>query len=486
MNNKEDGRILLTFMLAIIVIFTACGTLEVGVEPDGSQADPLNTATQTAGAADAATVVAATPEATQEPTQEATAKPTETAAGEESQDELPPVAFAPPEITMLDETWFKYTNYQLGFSINFPRTKIHFMGSCVWNEENGDRSYRYEYSHVPVKIFEDENTVYITSEYQHVLSGETRETDADGGTRIFFSECEAVMNSLELLHDPDYYQEMWEIVVQDIQNDGDLDAFLKTRYGSSCSLGEKVMSGQDGVYDIRIQGDGKDLSETLCPLNYGTVVKYYPEWNKVIAWDTGQAYTFSADITNSVTHDQEMIDSFRILTVELTGSAGDETETGEPEAGAHDYSGWLPFTNGALGYSLMYPGNAEVIGLDLSQRVDFSGPLVNNKPWPMFSVEHYINNLPEGTDFRQSLVEDYADYLETTDGEFTGLVEELTIGGVPAIRTRYQATAESDARDDYHFVHGDKMFRISITHVDGREDWAVYDQFLQSITLEPV
>ena len=40
--------------------------------------------------------------------------------------------------------------------------------------------------------------------------------------------------------------------------------------------------GQDGVYDVSIQGDGKDLSETLCPLNYATVVKYYPKGNKVI------------------------------------------------------------------------------------------------------------------------------------------------------------------------------------------------------------
>ena len=104
----------------------------------------------------------------------------------------------------MDETWFNYTNFQLGFSIDYPRTKIHFKGSCTWNEENGDRRYRYEYALVPVKIFEDDDTVYITSEYQHELSGETKETDADGGTRTFFSECQAVSNSLELLRDPEY------------------------------------------------------------------------------------------------------------------------------------------------------------------------------------------------------------------------------------------------------------------------------------------
>ena len=219
---------------------------------------------------------------------------------------------------------------------------------------------------MPVKIFEDENTIYITSEYHHELSGETRETDADGGTRIFFSECLAVSNSLELLRDPDYYQEMWQIVVKDIHDDQDLEAFLKSRYGSSCSLGEKVSSTQEGVYDVKIQGDGKDLSETSCPLNYGTVVKYYPEGNKVIAWDTGQAYTFSADVTNSVTYDQEMVDSFRFLT-----ESAAKTPPGSVE---YDYTGWLPYTNETLGYSLMHPGQADIMGANRDEALEFVGP----------------------------------------------------------------------------------------------------------------
>jgi len=380
---------------------------------------------------------------------------------------------------MLDETWFNYTNYELGFSINFPRTKIHFMGSCKWNEENGDHSYRPEPSHVPVSIFEDVDTVYITSEYRHELGGETRETSADGGTRIFFSECLAVPNSLELLRDPEYYQEKWEIVARDVHDDEELDAFLKARYGSGCSLGEKVASGQEGVYDVTIQGDGKHFSESQCPLNYGTVVKYYPEGNKVIAWDTGQSYHFSADVNNLVTYDQEMIDSFRFLTGTSDGTALDSVE--------YDYAGWQSYANEALGYSLMYPGNAEVISPDPILRVDFVGPLVDDKPWPMFTVEHYDDNLPEGADFRQSLIDGYRASLEANDLTDEGMIEEVTIGGVPAIRLsfRFLESSEADDRDDYHFRRGDEMFRVSITHVGGLKDWVLYDQFLQSISFEP-
>ena len=85
---------------------------------------------------------------------------------------------------MLDESWFQYTNYELGYSINYPVTKIHFMGSCKWNEEGGDHSFRPEPAHVPVKVFEDGDTVYISGEYQHELGGETRETSAGGGTPV--------------------------------------------------------------------------------------------------------------------------------------------------------------------------------------------------------------------------------------------------------------------------------------------------------------
>jgi hypothetical protein len=234
----------------------------------------------------------------------------------------------PAQIVRLDRTWYQYTNYQLGFSIKFPKALVSLYGSCKWTEENGDHSYRPEPSSVPVKIFEDGDTAYIAGEVYYELTGETKETSADGATRTFFSDCQAVTNNLELLRNPDnYYQTKWKIVVSEIHDDDELDAFIKSRYGSGCNLGEKVASGQDGVYDIRIQGDGKDLSETLCPLNYLTVVKYYPEANKVVAWDLGQAPTFAADVAYSRIYDQEMVDSFRFLTETPTVDA---TGPGQP------------------------------------------------------------------------------------------------------------------------------------------------------------
>jgi hypothetical protein len=476
-DSKKGGSFLL---MVILLIVTACGTLEVSTEPEVSITEASVAATEVSQPTpvqvveEAVTVEPAnTPPAEDTvPTVEATPAPTEPPAEEEDQVETAQPVTEPSEITMLDETWFNYTNYQHGFSINFPRTKIHFMGSCKWNEENGDRSYRPDPSHVPVKIFEDGDTVYITSEYQHELSGETRETDADGGTRIFFSECLAVSNTLELLRDPESYQEMWEIVAKEVHSDEELEGFLKDRYGSSCSLGDIVASEQNGVFDVRVRGDGKDLSETQCPLNFGTVIKYYPEGNKVIAWDTGQAYTFPADVTNSVTYDQDMVNSFRYLT-------GTSNETVMDLVG-DDYSGWELYTNGAVGYSLMYPGEAEISESNHEEMVEFIGPMVDNEHWH-FSVQHFDDEFfrpPAGTDVR--------DWLADRNIPYDPLAEEVTIGGLPAVRLSSEASPQAYARDDYYVINGDQLFAFSVIHGLGLQDWALFEQFLQSITFEPV
>lgn len=112
-----------------------------------------------------------------------------------------PAAGVPSQTMTLYETWLAYINHQLGFPINFPVTMMHVLGSCRWDE--ADESYRPEYVCVPVRIFEDENMVYIAGEYFHELGRETRETSADGGTRRRFAQCESVDNSLTLLQDPE-------------------------------------------------------------------------------------------------------------------------------------------------------------------------------------------------------------------------------------------------------------------------------------------
>lgn len=206
-------------------------------------------------------------------------------------------------LTSLDQTWDLYTNHKHGFSIKVPKRMFHGYGSmCDWKTD----SYRPKGGIIPVKIFEDEN-IYISSEYFYELTGETVKNNIH-----YYSGCDKVINSLSHLKNDKYFQQQsWEFVIREINNDIELENFIKERYGSGCKLGNKNPSNQSGVFDISIQGDGKDLGETKCPLNYMTVLKYYPAKNKAISWHLGQAFTFVADESYQSVYDQEMVDSFK-------------------------------------------------------------------------------------------------------------------------------------------------------------------------------
>jgi len=215
------------------------------------------------------------------------------------------VLVADSTLTSLDETWNLYTNAQLGFSIKVPNTMYHPLGSmCKWQEN----SYRPNGGIVPVKIFEG-TSVFFSSEYFYDLKGETVSDSTH-----YYSNCDKITNSLAILENKTYWQQFsWEFVTKTVGSEAELQAFIRERYGSGCTLGDQTPASQPGVFDVGILGDGKDLEDTQCPLNYATVLKYYPAKNIVISWHLGQASTFAADQNNQVVYDQEMVKSFLFL-----------------------------------------------------------------------------------------------------------------------------------------------------------------------------
>jgi len=189
------------------------------------------------------------------------------------------------------------------------------------------------------------------------------------------------------------------------------------------------------------------------------------------------------ELSQTVQDEADMIlSSLAIIEAEDSSDASEESDSTDETAESVP-ADWKEYSNEAVGYWLMVPAETEIIGLNPSQRVFFIGPEVNGKPQFQFSVEHYDGSLPGGADFMQQVIEDYLSYLETVGRSDEGEVEELLIAGEPAIRTRYPGTIEADQpRDDYIFMHGDKIFQISITLFDGVEDEILNNQFLQSIT----
>jgi hypothetical protein len=56
------------------------------------------------------------------------------------------------------------------------------------------------------------------------------------------------------------------------------------------------------------------------------------------------------------------------------------------------------------------------------------------------------------------------------------------IAGPPAIRLTHETGPGWYAFDEYYFIKGDHLFRISMLHTDGQQDWDLYKKFLQSFT----
>lgn len=179
------------------------------------------------------------------------------------------------------------------------------------------------------------------------------------------------------------------------------------------------------------------------------------------------------ELSQSVQDDADFIlSSLALIEAE---EAGDETTA----AADYDYSGWQSYTNETLGYSLMYPGQADIMGADRDKAVDFVGPIAGDDHWPWFMVQHFDSDFfrpPAGTDVRQ--------WIAGSDIPYKAEAQETTIGGLPAVQLRVEPSPQAYGMDEYYVIDGDQLYKITILHAGGLEDWTLYDQFLQSIAFD--
>jgi len=221
MNTRIDKRIVVALSVIVVFLISACGTLEIDTEPTTSE-------TEVAVITSGASQVTMIPEI-EETNAVDEVIPTPVEASVEV-DVVVAVSETPSkasEIIDLDETWNQYTNYRLGFTIRFPKEMAAMLGSCYWNEEQ--ESYRLEMAFLPVGIFEDADAVYIAPQHYFELAGER----VDGG-KHYYDECNQITNSLELVREEREMSmlQFWKLVVEDVRDEGELDSFLKARYGS--------------------------------------------------------------------------------------------------------------------------------------------------------------------------------------------------------------------------------------------------------------
>lgn len=211
----------------------------------------------------------------------------------------------PSETVSVDSIWNKYTNYKIGFSVNYPKNVA--TNDCE-KSANGSSYLMNAWTSFPVASFEDGTSdIYFGPTVFKSLTGETKNSDGSSS----FSGCAQKTTTLA---DFKSLQNSWlgetKINFKTVKSDAELDSFVKT-YGSACAVGSKTKV-DDYTYTVKIQGDGLGLEDSKCGINFALFVKYSPAKQLLAYANMGQeAHFMSPDQKTS--YDSAMFDSFRFI-----------------------------------------------------------------------------------------------------------------------------------------------------------------------------
>jgi hypothetical protein len=139
--------------------------------------------------------------------------------------------------------------------------------------------------------------------------------------------------------------------------------------------------------------------------------------------------------------------------------------------------GWKVYRNGEFGYSFHYPADATIVMND-----DPVGGMTIVLPQngPQFYISHPSDREeyrpPEGVDLAKWLSDHYL------SGEKR--LPDTHIAGTKAIHFRHDRSPQSYADDRYFFAKDGQLYLIIIGHAEDKEDWEVYNQFLDSFRFD--
>ena len=140
--------------------------------------------------------------------------------------------------------------------------------------------------------------------------------------------------------------------------------------------------------------------------------------------------------------------------------------------------GWKIYRNEEFGYSFHYPADTKIVMNDEPSR----SISIEGEPWPTISISHPRDREdyrpPEGVDLPQWLIDHF---LMGDDGR----MPDIQIAGTTAVHLRHERSPQSYAADRYYFAKSGQLYMVVIGHIDGREDWELYDHFLESIQFGP-
>jgi putative hemolysin len=152
-------------------------------------------------------------------------------------------------------------------------------------------------------------------------------------------------------------------------------------------------------------------------------------------------------------------------------------------------TGWKTYHNEEPGYTVEYPASAGIEGADDPlQTVTFVGPLQDDDHWPIFNISHPRDREefrpPEGVDLVQWLTDHYLLMAENQEPAAEVRQPDRAIAGTTAVHTRFERSPHSSAYDKYFFTNDGQLYTIVILHTGDKEDWDLYDRFLDSFQFD--
>lgn len=193
--------------------------------------------------------------------------------------------------------WIEYKNEEYGFSFNYPAVSINNKWWGNLSEEKPLFNLL-----LPNQVLSKNNNIYLTQKYNVEIDSETGELIKTENTFI-----------PEYIENDNSYPLPWHIVILDAEEEKNLDLIIKQKLGLGCSYKTKIATKFEDNYRVEINGDGKDLGETLCPVNYANYIIYSPTVKKVAFWSVGQECNIGLGFTSDNCFDGEIADSFHFL-----------------------------------------------------------------------------------------------------------------------------------------------------------------------------
>ena len=151
-----------------------------------------------------------------------------------------------------------------------------------------------------------------------------------------------------------------------------------------------------------------------------------------------------------------------------------------------DISGWKIYRNESHNYSFHYPADTQITENDAPIKgLTISGPVIGADSWPSIVISHPSDwedyRPPEGTDLEQWLTDHN---LLMPDGNGDQRQLDVKIAGTTAIHLRHDRSPQSYANDRYYFAWKGQLYMILIGHTDEKEDWGLYNRFLESFQFD--